>query len=178
MAEEAGSLSFRYAGLSRLPDSIAPTRGVRRLDLTGNSLAEVPEPIRGMLDLESLRLDDNQLACLPPWISDLAQLRELHLDGNQLTDVPSSIEGLPHLETLHLRRNRLRSVPEALSRVPGLRDRQGVQAGHGLRCRGDLRRPRLPRRDELRRDPDAHPDRSGRHLQFVGAVRVGHDLSG
>jgi hypothetical protein len=78
MAEEAGSLSFRYAGLSRLPDSIAPSRGVRRLDLTGNRLTELPAPIRRMLDLESLRLDDNQLASLPPWISDLARLSELH----------------------------------------------------------------------------------------------------
>ncbi len=61
MADEPGLLSFRYAGLSRLPDSIAQTRGVRRLDLTGNRLAELPEPIRGMLDLEFLRLDDNEL---------------------------------------------------------------------------------------------------------------------
>ena len=89
------------------PLDVFALAGLRRLDLSGNRLADVSLPAdrRG---LESLDLSGNALTDIAP-LSTLTALRRLDLRGNRVADL-APLASLPRLEVLLLDGNRIADV--------------------------------------------------------------------
>ena len=91
-------LSLAGAGLGDAAVApLARAAQLRRLDLSGNALADL-SALGGLAALESLDLSDNDVADLWP-LAGLAGLRRLDVSGNRVEDL-SPLAGLPNLEVL------------------------------------------------------------------------------
>ena len=91
----------------RFPADLFDLAGLRRLDLSGNVLADL-SALAGRGGLASLDLSGNALADLAP-LSTLTGLRRLDLRGNRIADL-APLASLPRLEVLLLDGNRIADV--------------------------------------------------------------------
>ena len=90
-----------------LPADAFALAGLRRLDLSGNKLADV-SLLADLRGLESLDLSGNALTDIAP-LSTLTTLRRLDLRGNRVADL-APLASLPRLKVLLLDGNRLADV--------------------------------------------------------------------
>jgi Leucine-rich repeat (LRR) protein len=94
--EEEVRVALR-SGIDLEAKTNANLRTLRRLDLSGSSLAEVPSPLENCPRLLALSLRSNRLQELPKWLPKLQALRHLNLAGNRLQHFPSQILELTNL---------------------------------------------------------------------------------
>ena len=87
--------------------ALAARTELRRLDLSGNALADI-SALSGLRALESLDLSGNSVSDLAP-LAGLTELRRLDLSGNRIDEL-WPISGLPKLEVLLLDGNRVADI--------------------------------------------------------------------
>lgn len=82
------------AGLSVLPDTLAPLKKLEVLDLSLNQLQAVPEVLHSLVSLERLNLQYNRLVKLPVWIANLRMLRYLNVSWQKAADATIKVQYL------------------------------------------------------------------------------------
>ena len=97
---EVRALGLHRCGLTALPACIRELTALERLDVGGNSLAELPPLPPGVRELF---VDDNQLARFP----ELPPLRLLDANRNRLVEVPPLVD----VEFVYVAANRLTTTP-------------------------------------------------------------------
>jgi internalin A len=80
---------------------------LRRLDLTGNEIADV-SPLSKLVNLRELQLNINQITDISP-LSKLVNLQDLYLGFNQITDI-SPLSKLVNLQDLDLGYNQITDI--------------------------------------------------------------------
>lgn len=103
--------------LSPLPPEIGSFAGLKKLDVSGNTITELPEQLCELRELEVLLVKRNALKSLPEKFGQLKLLRELNISGNSLEKFPPQILSLKKLEILHLGANRLRAIPRSIGQL-------------------------------------------------------------
>jgi internalin A len=84
-------LSFRYSGLTDLPESIGRARNLKFLDLYGNPLTQIPASFWRLESLEELNLRNCPITEIPADILNLRRLASLELDAGRLITPPPEI---------------------------------------------------------------------------------------
>ncbi|TFF89942.1 MAG: hypothetical protein EU548_05535 [Promethearchaeota archaeon] len=95
---------------------------VTYLSFKFKGLTNVPEVIKYLTHLDKLKFRYNQLFELPNWLGNLRSLKELNLNMNNLTKLPNSFSELENLEVLSLWKNELRNLPEGICDLKNLKN--------------------------------------------------------
>jgi len=110
------------AGLTELPKSVLDDKGVKTLNLSGNSLTSLPSEIGELTKIEVLILDDNELeGSLPGEIRKMTNLKTLSAKNNKLTGIPAEIGQLSNLETADFSGNDISGLPLELGNLSNLK---------------------------------------------------------
>lgn len=116
-------VDLSHNGLHKVPQCLYTLRGLRRLNLSDNSIAELGTEIESWSKLEVLNICRNRVSTLPSQLCRLEHVRRLMLNENHLSfeGVPSGIGKLGRLEVFSAAYNKLEMIPEGLCRCPNLK---------------------------------------------------------
>ncbi|KAI8370719.1 uncharacterized protein BYT42DRAFT_617238 [Radiomyces spectabilis] len=90
-------------------------KGLRRLNLAINCLANLPAEIGDLTELQWLNLNDNRLSELPTTLARLVNLVKLGLVQNHLRELPSHLFcRMKKLQKIDIRRNKLMYLPPSI----------------------------------------------------------------
>jgi Leucine-rich repeat (LRR) protein len=103
--------------ISAVSDFVGTLQNLRRLDLSGNPLAQVPAVVYEFPKLESLGLCRILLNDLPAEVTNIQTLQQLDLSGNVLSTLPDAIANLVNLQSLDLGSNQFTSLPDAIAKL-------------------------------------------------------------
>ncbi|MHA1273987.1 MAG: leucine-rich repeat domain-containing protein [Promethearchaeota archaeon] len=114
-------LSFKFKGLTRIPNAIKYLNSLKILKCRYNQIVELPEWIGNLSNLEVLNLNMNTLNRIPESIGNLKMLKILSLWKNELLKLPKNITKLKLLESLILRINHIIELPENIGDLTNLK---------------------------------------------------------
>ncbi len=106
--------------MSYLPPEIGLFTGLKKLDISNNSLAGLPEEIGALKELTDFRMSNNSLASLPATIAHLNKVQNFQCSGNRLTHFPEGICAMKGVRTLNLSRNQIDALPEEIGNLQAL----------------------------------------------------------
>lgn len=111
---QATCLDLSGLSLIIVPDQIAYTNSLLRLNISANFLSTLTPTITNCTDLIELKLSKNKIRELSPDICKLRRLLVLCLDSNELADLPADLEQLRLLQVLDLANNCFDKAPAPL----------------------------------------------------------------
>lgn len=109
-------------GLDAIPEGVfALLSGLRRIDLSGNALADLPNDFGSLSSLERLDLSGNRFESIPEVIRTCASISELLVARCGLLSLPDWIGDLHALQVLDLQTNFIEALPTAMAQLENLR---------------------------------------------------------
>ena len=117
----ATEVSFRYKGLTKIPDFVFLMKNLKVLELDGNNITSLPAAIGQLKNLDGLVLKERKLTSLPATIGQLKNLEILVIWDGKLTSLPESIGKLKNLKYLDMKGNNLTSLPESIGQLKNLK---------------------------------------------------------
>ncbi|MFX1443478.1 MAG: GTP-binding protein [Promethearchaeota archaeon] len=107
--------------LTKLPDSFANFKSLKKLILRCNPLKSFPDAISKLNTLEVLDMSLANLNEIPIFISNLHNLKELNLENNWLRFLPESFGRLISLIFLNLENNPIDHLPKSFGNLKSLK---------------------------------------------------------
>lgn len=104
--------------ITALHESVNNASGLKELNLSYNSLANLPNTIWSIPNVEIVNLENNNLLELPECGSINTKLVNLQLGHNQLQKLPSSFHKITNLVWLELQNNKLVDLPDSMKKMP------------------------------------------------------------
>jgi Leucine-rich repeat (LRR) protein len=113
---ESGSGDFARLQIASLSPAAALLGiGLKKLDLSANSIHQLPSECGLWTDLKQLDLSHNQIVSLHANFQKLIKLKYLRLNHNKLFTFPDAMFNLTNLKILNLSKNRIHSIPGTIS---------------------------------------------------------------